>query len=152
MEVSLREPPAAEPRVGGGSLTIPVLGLECGNARMTESLRVALAATSHPDIRFEVTSVTLLSAVSPSDEIAALARGDLTVAGVTRPFEVRVRSVAARDGDLLVRGSASLRMTDFGVRPPSAFAGLIKARDEVEIGFDLVLAHTSLERYRRGEL
>ena len=37
-----------------------------------------------------------------------------------------------------VRGSYVIRMTDFGVRPPRRFGGLLRVRDQITVHFDVV--------------
>jgi polyisoprenoid-binding protein YceI len=60
-------------------------------------------------------------------------RGDLTLRGKTRPITVRV----TRKGDHYT-GGATVKQTDFGIKPPGK-AG-VRAKDEVEIEFDVIPA------------
>ena len=59
--------------------------------------------------------------------------GNLTVHGQTRPVTVRVTPKDGRH-----TGEAIMKLTDFGIKPPGK-AG-IKAKDEVGIEFDVLLA------------
>jgi polyisoprenoid-binding protein YceI len=60
-------------------------------------------------------------------------RGNLTLRGQTRPVTVQV---TLKDGRYT--GEASVKQTDFGIKPPGK-AG-IRAKDEVKIKFDVLLA------------
>jgi polyisoprenoid-binding protein YceI len=60
-------------------------------------------------------------------------RGDLTLRGQTRPVTVHV---TLKDGHYT--GEATVRQTDFGIKPPGK-AG-VRAKDEVRIEFDVRLA------------
>ncbi|TDC07845.1 YceI family protein [Nonomuraea longispora] len=60
--------------------------------------------------------------------------GELTLAGVTRPAEVRGSLAEGR-----VRGSAVIVQSQWGIRPYSAFFGALKLSDEVEVRFDVAL-------------
>jgi polyisoprenoid-binding protein YceI len=59
--------------------------------------------------------------------------GNLTLHGQTRPVNVSVLST-----QLHYRGSATLRQTEFGIKPISIGGGTIKVKDEVRIDFDVV--------------
>ena len=60
-------------------------------------------------------------------------RGNLTLRGQTRPVTVQV---TLKDGRYT--GAATVKQTDFGIKPPGK-AG-VKAKDEVRIEFDVRLA------------
>ncbi len=113
-------------------LTIPVSTLDCRNGTMNGHMRRALQADQHANIRFVASSVTVAS------NGAARMAGNLTIGGQTRPATVTGTAVA-EDGQLRVRGTHSLDMTDFGVRPPSLMMGTMRVRPAVTIGFDVAL-------------
>jgi polyisoprenoid-binding protein YceI len=60
-------------------------------------------------------------------------RGNLTLRGQTRPVAVKV---TLKDGRYT--GGATVKLTDFGIKPPGK-AG-VRAKDEVKIEFDVRLA------------
>jgi polyisoprenoid-binding protein YceI len=60
-------------------------------------------------------------------------RGNLTLRGQTRPVIVQV---TLKDGHYT--GEATVKLTDFGIKPPGK-AG-VRAKDEVRIEFDVLLA------------
>ena len=59
-------------------------------------------------------------------------RGNLTLRGQTRPVTLQVM---LKDGHYI--GDATVKQTDFGIKPPGK-AG-VRAKDEVRIGFDVQL-------------
>jgi hypothetical protein len=134
-------------RVEAATLRVPVARIECGHGRMNRDLRAALHASEHPEIALRVSSVTqsLLGTVPQRGRLDVIAHGRLTVAGVTQPMELDVRGVDTGDGALRVSGEIDILMTDFGVEPPTALLGLIKAKDRVTIRFDLTADYESLE-------
>lgn len=117
-------------------ITIPVSTLDCRNGTMNGHMRNALKAAENPSIRFRATSVQ----VTPSGPAAGSAtmRGELTIAGSTQPVTIE-GTVASEDGQLRVRGSKRLTMTDYGVRPPSLMMGTMKVHPPVTVGFDVLL-------------
>ena len=56
-------------------------------------------------------------------------RGDLTLVGRSHPVEFDLR--LASDG--AIRGSATLRQSDWGIKPYTALFGALKVADEVEV-------------------
>ena len=64
--------------------------------------------------------------------------GDLTLHGTTRPQLVRVTVMPDADR-LSAVGSFQIKQTDFGMTPPGAAGGLVKAKDELEITFSILV-------------
>ena len=60
-------------------------------------------------------------------------RGNLTLRGQTRPVTVQV---ILKDGRYT--GETTLKQTDFGIKPPGKMG--VRAKDEVKIEFDVLLA------------
>jgi YceI-like domain len=58
-------------------------------------------------------------------------RGDLTVAGTTRPIAFDLSTAEGR-----VKGHAIVKQTDFGLKPYTALFGTLKVADEVEVLFE----------------
>ncbi|HEX8694275.1 MAG TPA: YceI family protein [Longimicrobium sp.] len=118
--------------VPGAELSIPVAALDCRNNTMNGHMRTALKAAENPQIRLRASSIEV------SADGAAKIVGQLTIAGSTQPVTID-GTVASEDGQLRVRGTRQLDMTQFGVRPPSLMMGTMKVRPAVTVGFDVVL-------------
>lgn len=86
-----------------------------------------LDSTDHPDIVFKSTGA------DPTGQGRWTLRGNLTLRGQTRPITVQVMLNADR-----YTGEATVKQTDFGIKPPGK-AG-VRAKDEVRIEFDVRLA------------
>jgi hypothetical protein len=151
-ELSLERPaPTAPPsRVERAVVRVPVAGIECGIGRMNENLRTALRAGEHPEIRFEVTQAHFVSA-GTRGRLQLSATGMLTVAGVTRNLALEVAGSDTGDGALRIRGQVAIRMTEFGIAPPTAMLGLIRTKDDVTIRFDLTADYVSIEEAVSGD-
>ena len=70
--------------------------------------------------------------LSAADGSRISVRGELTLAGTTRPIEFDL--LVDPDGNL--RGRALLKQTDFGITPYSTLFGALKVADEVEVVLD----------------
>lgn len=127
---------AGEKAVGAVSLTVPVDKLECGNGQMNGHMRKALKLEEHPQITFSLTSYELNRS---NDSLLVTMAGSLTLGGTEKPVELVGLAASAPDGALRVAGTYALRMTEFGLKPPTLMFGRIKVHDLVKVGFDVVL-------------
>jgi hypothetical protein len=118
-------------------LTVPVRSLRCGNRVMERDLYRTVQAHNHPVMTFRLYTYEFLS---PSSGNAFTVRtvGALGLAGREQVIRVDARVERLPGGLLRLRGRKALRMTDFGIEPPSAMFGLIQAHDELAVRFDLV--------------
>jgi polyisoprenoid-binding protein YceI len=69
------------------------------------------------------------------------AKGALTIAGVTRTNIMPVTIERVENTKLKVKGTAAIKMTDFGIKPPApeiAGLSLIKTGDDVKLNFEWV--------------
>lgn len=126
--------PAARRRV---TLTIPVQRLGCGHRKMDDDMRRALRSDANPEIRFRTTGYEI--ARDGTSHATITVQGSLSIAGRDRPATIVVDATARPDGGAELAGAYATRMTDFGVKPPSALLGVIQARDDIVVHFDIVL-------------
>jgi polyisoprenoid-binding protein YceI len=124
-------------------VSVPVKAFDCGNDRMTDDLKEALQAETHPTIRFELIHATV---GPPLDTTGHWRRvdvlGALTIAGTKRLTRLRTAGRALDPRRFRVQGCHALRMTYFNIDPPTKAFGLIKVKNQVQVQFDL-LAHAS---------
>lgn len=85
-----------------------------------------LDAAKFPEIHFRSLSI------EKAGEGKWRVHGDLTVHGQTHPVLVEVTGEAGH-----YRGSATVKQTDFGIKPVSAAGGSIKVKDEVRVEFEI---------------
>jgi polyisoprenoid-binding protein YceI len=118
-------------------LGIPVRNLRCGNPRMDRDLYRAMRADDHPLMTFRLYTYHTLS---PTGATAFMVKavGTLGLAGRENVVMVDARVERLPDGRVRLRGSKALRMTDFGIEPPTAMLGLVRARDKIVVRFDFV--------------
>lgn len=94
----------------------------------------ALNAEKFPTITYKLTT-PLINLKPSASGITITTVGQITVAGVTRPLTMEVTVMRDSGGQLLFAGITTLKMTDFGVSPPTAFMGAMKVGDSVTIKF-----------------
>lgn len=117
-------------------LQIPLNTFTSDKDGLTKQMFKAMKADKHPTITFRLTGYTVEPAAAG---VTVKPTGTLTVAGVEKPIEM-VLDVKEVAGALQVRGTRDLLMTDFGIKPPTMFMGMLKTDDKVTITFALNLA------------
>ncbi len=123
--------------IGEVQLEIPVKDLDCANDTMNEHMLEALKAGKYPTIRLRVTQYEVGAVADGAAPLKLM--GELTLAGTTRPVAVLASARPAAAGSLRVEGRYLLKMTDWGVKPPSLMLGTMKVREAVLIRFGLAV-------------
>lgn len=123
------------------NITIPISSLQCNKPGMRADVLRALKSDEAPLIVFILGAISRveLDTPGPGDlgRYRVIARGDLVLASVLRPIEVTADVRQLTRTRFQVAARHQLRMTDFGITPPSALFGAIRAQDSVSITFDL---------------
>lgn len=119
-------------------LGVPVRSLRCGNRRMDRDLYRIMRTDEFPLMTFRLWTYHPMPPPSAGD-FTVKAVGALGLAGRENLVVVTVRIERRSDGTVWVRGSKALRMSDFGIEPPSAMLGLIRAHDQVVVRFDFLV-------------
>lgn len=111
---------------------IPVVSIKSGKESMDENTYEALNSEDHPFIEFTLDKIDLTDGSQGDFKITA--DGKLTVNGQTKPILMNA-SVKMVGDDMVVTGSYTLKMTDFGVEPPTMFLGTIKTGNEITVKY-----------------
>lgn len=94
----------------------------------------ALKADANPEILFCLSSPVKLTQVKDC-RTAVPIKGTLTLAGVRRPVIMQVKTFEIGKGKLLFEGFQAIKMTDYGVKPPTALFGTMRASPDITITF-----------------
>jgi len=99
---------------------------------MEEATRNMLAVDRYPVIAFRSNRVTVLSAGKYE------VQGALTIRGIAKPATVIIDWSPTAQPVLTFQGQAILRLTDYGLKPPSAVFGAIGTKNEMQFRFRLI--------------
>lgn len=121
-------------------LRVPVQSLRCLNRQMDRDMYTALRSQAHPVIEFHFADVTGgiehdIDAKSYRTTIA----GTLSLAGAQKQIKVDVEARRIARDRFRLRARLPLRMTDFRITPPTALFGMVKAKNELTVTFDMVM-------------
>jgi polyisoprenoid-binding protein YceI len=63
--------------------------------------------------------------------------GSLTIRGLARPAWVLVKVRSGDNRELILEGRATVKLDDYGLKPPSAALGMVGTKSEMEVSFVL---------------
>lgn len=100
---------------------------------MKAALEDMLAAEKYREIKFAG------SGARDNGDGSFTVPGTLTLRGIGKPASVTVK-LAPQAGGLRFDGSAKVKLTDYGLKPPSAALGAVGTKDEMLVTFVLIAA------------
>jgi len=101
---------------------------------MNNNTYKALKADNDPEIIFTLTTPIKSIKTGPTTAVIS-GKGNLTIAGVTKPIDMQIK-VSIEDHTMMsFEGSQNIKMTDYGISPPTALFGTLKTGDEITINF-----------------
>ncbi len=119
---------------------IPIPSLKSGHSGMDKNTYKALKSDQYPRIIYNLERISIRSQPQPPRLTATFdTTGRLFVAGATRTIPMTVTAEPLDDKQFRVSGQIAIRMTDFGIRPPTALFGTLKTGDQLTIQFMWVL-------------
>ena len=125
--------------VRGVAVKVPVRMLKCGDRHMEAEMYKALKAPNLPEVGHITASFDRIPQTAIPGELVATT-GQLTVAGVERTVKMTVRSERLPDGSYRARGTVPILMTDFGIKPPRPWGGILRTANKVLIQFEIFIA------------
>jgi polyisoprenoid-binding protein YceI len=105
--------------------------IDADGRRLTNNIREYIKADDHPTITFELIEIKNINASGNTAEIQA--EGIVTAAGVSHTIDMTVNAERNSSGSFIFSGVQDLKMTDFGITPPTAMLGAIRAVDDMSI-------------------
>jgi polyisoprenoid-binding protein YceI len=131
---------AADPAASKVAFTLEAASIQClddwnpakGSLDkiMETALNEMMDAKKHPQLKFESSSV------QPTGTQQYEVRGNLTIRGIAKPVLVRIKT-KPMGRTLLAEGTAEVKLTDYGLKPPKAALGAIGTKNEMTVTFNL---------------
>lgn len=115
------------------TVTIDPESLKSGKTGMDKNAYKALETDKHRNIIFTLTETKNISTMGKLNLLQV--KGDLSVAGNTKTIGFTVRCEVEGKDKVICSGNKDMKMTDFGVEPPTAMFGTIKTGDEINVNF-----------------
>jgi polyisoprenoid-binding protein YceI len=101
---------------------------------MDKTMYDALNLKQYPTITYSLIKATLKPSSSPQGSAYHFdTTGRLTVAGAAHQINLDLAVLPQGDGRLSITTDIAMKMTDFGVKPPTAMLGVIKSGDAIDV-------------------
>lgn len=97
----------------------------------------ALKAEKNPNITYAVTKVTGVPA--SGGEASVTVSGNLNIGGSSKPTDLILKMKVLPNGDIEIKGTKKILMSNHGIKPPSFMLGALKVGDEVTLDIYVVL-------------
>ncbi|MDE3235661.1 MAG: YceI family protein [Bacteroidota bacterium] len=124
--------------LNGGNVQIDVKAIKSPKGSLMDNRTYdALQADKHPSISFQVTKVVSVQQANGTTLINVL--GNLTIAGNTQSTDLQLTCVYTSNGNVHIKGAKKLKMSGYGIKPPSFMLGALKVADDVSIAIDVTM-------------
>lgn len=117
---------------------VPVKSIKCGHGGMDDNLYKALKADDSPDVSYILASFDAVPG-DAKDTFTLKTIGTLTIAGKEKSVAMDIEATRLPDGTIKATGLVPLKMTDYGITPPTAIFGRLKTGDDVKVSFELTV-------------
>ena len=117
------------------TLTIPVEDFRADNQMIYRDFLKLVKAKQYPWIIINMPQLKRQG----SDNEVNFYNVEITIAGVTRIYEISCYTERCDKEGVFIYGSRKLHLTDFNINPPEKTFGLIRVRNEVFVNFGFAL-------------
>ncbi len=121
---------------------IPVKSIKSNEKLMDKKTYEAFNETKNPNIAFKMLEVNSIQVTG--DDINVTLTGNLTMAGTTKKIILKSTGKITKPGVYEFKGSVALKMTDFGMKPPTAMLGVMKVGDAITLKYDVTFEGASI--------
>ena len=118
-------------------VNIVVKTVTCGNGQMDRNMYNTLKADENQLIKYTLSGYDILDGTASPSAFTANTTGTLVVAGQEKPIAMKINAERLSDGKAVAQGEQKLRMSDFGISPPSFMFGRLKVGDQIKVKFNL---------------
>lgn len=117
------------------SFSVNTKSLKSEHSSMDGRTYKTLKADDFPKITFKLSNAV----VSPvkKNKFSVKANGTLTIAGTSKTIAMVVNGEVKEDGSINCIGQQKLKLTDFGIQPPSFMLGAMKVANDLTIDYNL---------------
>jgi polyisoprenoid-binding protein YceI len=117
------------------SFSTAAKSLKSGKSSMDSRTYKTLKADEFRTISYHLKSVDI--AMIQPNKYKIQTKGNVTIAGKSQPIAMVVTAVVNADQSITCTGTTPLKLTDFGIEPPSFMLGAMKVGNDLTIKFDL---------------
>jgi len=124
-------------------VVIPVKSLKCGG-ELEGNMYKTLHATEFPYVIYKLTSYDLVAESVAASKFSAVTQGELTIAGKANPIRMTIDAARGSDGIVSATAAQALKMSAFGIKPPTFMLGTLRVGDQLQVKFTLKATHAAI--------
>ena len=121
-----------------GAVELDAASCDCGVPLMTSDFRKAINSKEHPSIIIDFISFERMPVyASLPDQFKGILK--ISLAGVTKVFEVNCSINATQAGIIHLVGTRDFNFSDFDITPPTRVLGAVRVNQSLTVSFHLQL-------------
>jgi YceI-like domain len=109
--------------------------LTCGGGTIDNNMYKTLKTDQFQMIKYTMSGYDLLDATTSS--FSANTKGTLQIAGQDKAVDIKINAARLAEGKASAEGEEMIKLTDFGIDPPSFMFGRLKVGNELKVRFNL---------------
>lgn len=117
-------------------VVIPVKSLACGG-ELENNMFKTLNANQYPYIIYKLSTYDVVSGSASASSFASSTKGRLTISGKENAIAMNINAVRSSDGMVSATGEQTIKMSEFGIKPPTFMLGTLRVRDELKVRFTI---------------
>lgn len=124
------------------TVEIPVRSLISGEKLMDKKTHEAFNEPKNPTILFNMTELNSIQV--NGENIAVTVTGNLTLRGATKKVTLKADGKETSPGVYTFQGSLPVKMSDYGMKAPTAMMGTMKTKDLVTVNYKVTFEGASV--------
>lgn len=125
------------------TVEIPVRSLISGEKLMDKKTHEAFNEPKNPTIVFNMTELNSIQV--NGDNIAVTVTGNLTLSGVTNKVTLKSDGKISNPGVYTFEGVLPVKMSDYGMKAPTAMLGTMKTKDQVMVNYKVTFEGATID-------
>lgn len=117
-------------------VVIPVRSLKCGG-ELENNMYKTLNATQFPYVIYKLTNYDIVAETATASTFSAATQGELTIAGKENPIQMTIDAARGSDGVVSATSTQAIKMSAFGIKPPTFMLGTLRVGDQLKVKFTL---------------
>lgn len=117
-------------------VVIPVKSLQCGG-ELEKNMFKTLKADEFPTITYTLGTYEVAPGSASAASFAAQTSGTLNIAGKDNTIAMRVDAARVGDGIVTASGQQVIKMTDYGIKPPTFMLGTLRVGNQITVKYTL---------------
>lgn len=117
------------------NIIVEVNSIKGDGSVMDKKAHSAMKADQFPEITFVLTD-PVANIPYGVKAFSTTAKGQLTIAGKTKLILMPIKITVSDDKKILVSGTHLIKMSEYGIDPPTSLMGMLKTGDNITINFE----------------